>query len=446
MKTRTQLAVLAVLLAAGPLWAGPLKPVACEPGEALSSRPFYITGGSNFRLASGQSGLMNSQALIAGTSGKGWKLEVAIDSSKPDAKAPDVVRVNFSGKDDFTGAAVTPLKPVKSPATYFIANFGPVVAKAVVNGQTVPVTVSGQYFKSKSFRRFQLTFGTAVQGTCRFGDKELPVRIIDGNNDLQAGSAWQKRSFGKNVAVVPGDTVAVDLGGDGKFDKDVRKACYGSPVAVGGKWYNVTASADGKQIAATPVSLAGGMLHIDHPKWSLMLMGDKFVLPIEGGSDPVAVPAGKYAIRSFDEFSAPDAQDRRAHLGVSISPAAATSAVTIEPGKTTDLAIGSPIRATVRASNRGGQIVFSLDLKDAAGRPINALTQLQRLHAAQADHRRQGRRRNTGLHELAGVWLRLHLFALVASTQTLSGMLTVSLKYDTSPFKIVVTDSTFNAK
>ena len=115
------------------------------------------------------------------------------------------------------------------------------------------------------------------------------------------------------------------------------------------------------------------MLHIDHPKWSCMLIGDKFVLPLEGGPEPVAVPAGAYVMRSYEEFSAPDDKGQRARLAVGISPAAASSKVAVEAGKMAQIAIGSPLSATVKANKQAQQVMLSLVLTDAAGRPITGL-------------------------------------------------------------------------
>jgi hypothetical protein len=373
MKMKAYMTVLCLLATALAAWAGELTPVACEADLALGIQPVYVQG-TGFKPGQASSGLVSSLARVGTVSGTGWSFQLAIDSSTADAKAPDVVRFDGTGKGNFAGAPTAALKPTASSEGLFRATFGPVEIKAVVNGAQVPMMVSGQYINLNSgqYRQLQLTLGTAMQGKCSFGDRELAVRIVDGDNNLQPGNAWQKRAFGKNVAVVTGDTVAVDLG-DGKFAKDVRKACYGSPVEVGGKWYEVTVSADGKQVSAKQVELASGKIHIDHPKWSCMLIGDKLILPLDGSAEPVAVPAGAYVMRSYEEFSAPNDKGQRAHLIVGIPPAGKSSEVTVEAGKTAQIAIGSPLNATVKAVKQAQQVMLSLVLTDAAGRPITSL-------------------------------------------------------------------------
>ena len=371
MKTKAYMTVLCLLATALAAWAGELTPVACDSDLALGTQPVYIQSDA-FKPGQADSGLVSSQARVGTVSGQGWALQVAIDSSTADAKAPDTVRLDGAGKGQFTGAAAATLKPAASSDGLYRATFGPVEVKAAVNGKQVPVMVSGEYIKSGAFRQVQIKLGTALQGKCTFGDRELVVRIVDGDNNMQPGNAWQKRSFGKNVAIVTGDTMAVDLG-DGSFTKGVRKACCGSPVEVGGKWYEVAVSQDGKQVSAKPVELAGGMIRIDHPKWSVMLVGDKLILPLEGGPEPVAVPAGEYVMRSYEEWSAPNDKGQRAQLAVGLLPAAASSKVAVEVGKTAEIAIGSPLNATVKANKQANQIILSMDLTDVAGRRVGGL-------------------------------------------------------------------------
>lgn len=368
MKMKAHITVLCILALAAAGWAGELSPVACEPGAALSSRPVYISG-NGFKPGAKGAGLVSEQARVGTVSGKGWVFQLAVDSSTAGAKAPDVIRLDFSGKGQFAGAASAALKTINSTGNLYQGTFGPVEVKAAVGGATVPVCVEGQYVKSGANRYMTLKFGAAMQGKCGFGGRELPVRIIDGDNNLAPGNAWQKRAFGKNVAIVPGDTVAVDVG-DGTFAKDVRRACYGSPVEVGGKWYDVTVSADGKRIAAKPVAVVAGKIHINHPKWSCMLIGEKFVMPLEGGPEPVAVPAGEYVMRTYEEFSATNEKGQRASLAVGLSPSAKTSQVKVESGKTAEVAIGSPLQGTVKVTRRGDQYMLGLALTDVAGRAI----------------------------------------------------------------------------
>ena len=116
-----------------------------------------------------------------------------------------------------------------------------------------------------------------------------------------------------------------------------------------------------------------GKIHINHPKWSCMLIGDKYVIPLEGGPEPVAIPAGEYVMRTYEEFSAANEKGQRARLAVRLSPSAKASQLKIESGKTAEVAIGSPLNGTVKVTRRGGQYMLGLALTDVAGRAIAGL-------------------------------------------------------------------------
>jgi hypothetical protein len=51
----------------------------------------------------------------------------------------------------------------------------------------------------------------------------------------------------------------------------------------------------------------------------------------------------------------------------------ATSKLTVEAGKTTNFAIGSPLAGSIIATKRSNDIRLSLKLTDAAGRPVASL-------------------------------------------------------------------------
>ena len=101
MKFTSPMTALAILAMALPASAGALTPVACDSDMALSARPVYVM---SFKLTQGAPGLVHNQAVVGTARGSGWSCQVAVDASKADAKAPDVVRLDFSGKGDFKNA------------------------------------------------------------------------------------------------------------------------------------------------------------------------------------------------------------------------------------------------------------------------------------------------------------------------------------------------------
>ena len=120
MKMKAYMTVLCLLATALAAWAGELTPVACEADLALGIQPVYVDG-AGFKPGQAGSGLVSSLARVAAVSGTGWVLQVAIDSSTADAKAPDVVRLDFTGKGNFAGAPTAALKPTASSEGLFQA-------------------------------------------------------------------------------------------------------------------------------------------------------------------------------------------------------------------------------------------------------------------------------------------------------------------------------------
>jgi len=370
MMTSTRLILgVCIVLSAVAAPAGEVAPVACDPSAALDYQPRTSVYGMASKPAEG-SGAVDAKAVVLMIHSPAGQIAVAVDSAKPDAKAADTLRFDFTGKGQFAGAPTVPIKP--PPGRGYQTAFGPQTVQAALPGGTIPVTVHGQYIKSDDFRYMTLHIGTAVQGKGRFGKRVLPVRIIDGNGNLKAGDTW--RTSGRSTR--RGDTLAIDLG-DGSFTKDVRKACYGSPIEVDGAWYSVGMAADGKTLTVNPIDVKLGKIHIKQPKWSCMLVGQKHLLYLAGGDEPVAVPVDTYLVTRYQQWSTATASGQRAHLKCTdfTTRGAERAMVAVEAGKTAAVEIGSPLTASIHARSRSnGKVSLSLSLTDAAQRSVSSLT------------------------------------------------------------------------
>ena len=367
------------LLSAPAAWGAELSRIACDPSDALNHQPCRASGAARTKPAEG-SGAVNAKAIVISFRGLAVPLKVAVDSAKPDAKAPDILRLDFTGKGRFTDAPTVPLKDISTGGGFFQhiyniqAKFGPETIQADLPGGKVPVIVRGEYFKADQYRHLLLSVGTALQGRCRFGRRVVAVRIIDGDGDLRLGGTWRAlgpRLFGGQVT--PGDTLAIDTG-DGSFTKGVRKFCYGSPVEIDGAWYDVKLAEDGKKITAEPLKVDLGKIQIDHPKWSCLLVGRKYLLRLSGGPAPVTVPADRYMVTKYEQWGPAGAAGRRAYLSCSDLATGAGASVAVTAGKTAKVTLGSPLTASVSITKRSGDMLsLSLVLLDASGRKVSDL-------------------------------------------------------------------------
>ena len=366
--------LLALLMFAPPLWAevGDLVPVEYKGNDAVLPRPLFTSGPQPTTRPAGVSGLVHPKAtVIALASGEG-KVMLALDAAKADSAEMDVVRFDFSGKGQFSAEQSLPLKKLNTEgvkdALYW--EFGPAVLKVAKGDVTLPVTVSGGY-QSRGGQMFaNVSAMSALEGKCQFGQKNYAVRIIDGGSNLCFSDALPVRlkegkvSDVRSLATSMGDTVLLDLGGSG-FAKGVKKTLFGAPVLVDGKWYELAVSADLKKVAAKPVEVQASQLLIPHEEWWAMLVGEQGVFYAAGGKEAVDIPAGNYALMYYDQKLG-DGKPGGQLLIVDrdmVDEKQSVQVIAIAPGKKQELAIGTPLTASVEGKvteSQGTRIVNGL--------------------------------------------------------------------------------------
>jgi hypothetical protein len=369
--------------AAAQAGTGDLSCVGCEglihsgtgssTGWAFSS-PLRAYG-SQFTKPDANAGTTSPLAVVTPLTVRDKTFHAAIDASKADLKTPDVIRFDFSGQGKF-GDASLPLKEQKMQGEGFSATFGPKVFEVKLQDKPVPVTVAGMYRKypEGGLRFVTMSLYVCVGGTCAFGEKTCPVRILDGDGNLKFGDAV-RLVRGAQARPGTGDLLFVDTG-DGSFRKDVVRAYCGQPVCVNGAWYEVTVSDDGSKVAAKPVKVETGQIRIDHPSWEAVLIGKKHLLSLTGGTKPVDVPADEYALLNYYEQGPADSAGDRPMVVCWNNEAYSGKGRTVEvaAGKTAELAIGSPLQATLDANQDKQQVTFSFKLADATGAPVLYVT------------------------------------------------------------------------
>jgi len=371
-----------LLLAAATAWAaeGDLTPVACSPELALQNNRLW-TG--PFTRPDKDAGTVNPHAVVARVRGEmGAVAVVAIDSRQTDAKAPDVLRLDFTGQGRFAGAPVVPLTLQSADATNRQWGVGPATLQVKRDGRDIPVWVEGNYYKGEGRRYLRLRLTTALAGRLTFGGKSYSVRVVDGDGNLLCGQGPRTRkSAGQIARIHGGDTLAIDTG-DGSFKQDgqVIMAYFGHPVRVGGAWYNVSLSADRKRIAATPSMAKTAKLKIAQESWSATLAGEKHIIKLAGSRKPVIVPADRYTLV---EFSQSLRSTGKPDEGLSIfgrGRVGPREAVIIDaaPGKTVAPALGWPVTAAITAKVASGKVSMDFKFTDAAGQAVQLLIPTRR--------------------------------------------------------------------
>ena len=350
---------------------GDLKPVSVSPRQALMAKPLFGSRGSFTKPTEGD-GTVNKHAMVATLKSGKLVIKVAIDTRSPDTKVPDVIRFDFTGEGKFDDKLVVPLKRLNQDQ----ASFGPATLDVQVDGRTIPVTVRGGYFKSGTYRQMNVSFGTAVEGTCAFGEKTYAVRVIDGNNNLRLGDVTtQIKHNRKLMGINAGDTLVVDTG-DGSFAKPI-KSFYGQPVLVDGKWYDVTISADVSKVSARQMEIEeAGTIKITHKEWSATFIGEKYILMLKGDTAPIAVPPDRYVVTDYQEMvgSEPGKSPARLMSGFGGNYPGKGKVVEVKADQMTEIPIGSPLTASITAKQSGRTVRLSLVLTDASGANVDDLT------------------------------------------------------------------------
>jgi len=352
-----------LMFAAGPTPAtegAALKPVACDPADG-AAYPTASVGVTLTKTVGAGAGTKNPKAMYGTGRAAAMPFSVAADAVKAGTLKPDAVRIAFNASGKFDPKQAIPFTNPRFPRPdYYQAEFGPAVVPLERDGKTYPVGIRGRYYSYRDRRRAYFTFAVAVQGACRFADKTRAVRFLDTTGNFRFDDAPQvaKRSYGARA----GDIVLIDTG-DGTFGGSVVRAYYGQPVCVDGAWYDVAVSEDGAKATVTPAKVAAGKLSIAAEAWEVALVGGGKAMIATGGKDPVAVPAGKYQVMYYREWSAADKDGLRSCFmaGLREYSSGRGKTLTVSEGATAKLAITSPLKAqlSARASGRSIQLRMS---------------------------------------------------------------------------------------
>ncbi len=359
--------VFTVLAVSGAAFAGDgdLKPVKTELDKGPALLQPLAT--QNFRTVAADSGTVSDKARMAVFIIDGRFINVAIDASSAEATKPDCIRIDFTGKGDFTNAVVLPLE-MKDADSNAPASFGPKVVDVKVGDQTVPVSIRGSYSKNGAIRRMELSLVTALEGECTFGDKSYLVRLYDGNANLLFGDkleAVKQPSMPGGVFIRPGDLLVLDTG-NGKFTNEASmiSAGYGQPICMGDKMYKVVMSEDKLRLTAEALDTKPGKVTVEHADWSAVLVGNDNVLFLSGGDKPIAVPPDKYRVLDYIET-----KDKWKVLLARV--AEEPKIFEVEPGGSLKLEIGSPLTVAANIAMRNGKLsIDSPQLLDSAGNSV----------------------------------------------------------------------------
>jgi len=381
-------------MSAGPLAGGEFKLVRTDPKSPAIRRfePLSIHT-REVIVAPRGCGTVNPQARVATFTADGLQVTIALDSMKPDAKHPDLVRFNFTGKCIFQGPPTVPLKRGMSPRAsrrlglirageYY--HFGPVTVMATRGRATLPVSVSGTYFVGtgvNKWRSASLAVVATADGSCRFGDKVYGVRVVDATSNLRFGDPLgmtQKDGLVVHTRKWRGfvaDRVWIDTASQTFKSAGVKVYC-GQLARIGGKLYRISVSEDASKITVKPAKGGAGKVRIPGDKWSVTLIGTRNVLQLSGGKEPIDVPADKYVAANYYATINSDVPSKpyRFRSGYYVMSGRQKGKVfDVKAGAVTNITVGAPLTAAVSVTQSKGTVRLNLLARDASGARISSL-------------------------------------------------------------------------
>jgi hypothetical protein len=294
--------------------------------------------------------------------GKDTKYTFVIDESHGTRSGYDTFYIDANNNQDLTDDPK--LVGTFSADNPFSAEFPTAELKVECDGKTYTYHVKPHVYSSN---RASVSLASAgyCQGQVTLDGKTYKVAVFDDLmngcfNDLYASP----QEYGRSGSIYGvGDTMMIDLNGDGKFDK---KTPYtpevfhlGKYLPWGGRCYEVKVSADGRSLSLTESTAPSGYIKTHCASYSAELLGEDGTVKLQGEAR-VKVPAGKYRLATCTA----EAKDKE---GKTWRLTGAGSwkhpEINVQAGKVTPLSFGPPLVAKVTYSRTNpSEIGFNLQL------------------------------------------------------------------------------------
>ncbi|MFO8012966.1 MAG: hypothetical protein R6X20_06630 [Phycisphaerae bacterium] len=366
---------------AGSSPVGQLKWLPIPPQQSLYRPYVYLKGAEHFREPVPGDGTVNPHAVVAKVQKGETTVALAFDSKEPDAPHFDVVRIDTTGRGDFNSAPVVPRSsiqhiPAKEKYQYRFEEYGVSLSLA---GRQIQAWFNLTYSTDGEEPYLGYCAGTAAEGRCQFGDRVYWVRFVDANRTLRVTDEPRVVSvYGDDR--IEGDYVYIYT--RGKDPVRASRGHYGQPIQADGRWWNVRVVDEGRRVTAEPYQGPLARLHLNHPFWRLVLRGRGSVISVNGGEEPVTVPAGRYTVHHYREYvsARPDSRSPNVEMHPRFTNFTPGVTVDLQEGTETAFPIGTPLRGTVRVKQKDGALSFDIRLRDCRGRGVY----VQRFHTYEA--------------------------------------------------------------
>jgi hypothetical protein len=294
--------------------------------------------------------------------GKDRKYTFVIDESHGTRSGYDTLYIDTNNNQDLTDDPK--LVGTFTPENPFSAEFSTVELKVECDGKTDAYHVKPHVYSSN---RASVSLASAgyCEGEVTLDGKAYKVAVFD---DLMNGCFddvyTSPPEYGRSGSISGvGDTMMIDLNGDGKFDKKVGYTPevfhLGKYLPWGGRCYEVNVSADGRNLSLAESTAPSGYIKTQCASYSAELLGEDGAVKLQGEAN-VKVPAGKYRLATCTA----EAKDKEGNTWrLTGAGSWKHPEINVEAGKVTPLTFGPPLVAKITYSRTSpSEVGFNLQL------------------------------------------------------------------------------------
>jgi hypothetical protein len=209
------------------------------------------------------------------------------------------------------------------------------------------------------------------EGEVALGDRRVKVGVIDRDMSGVCGDVALEEG--------DGDVLLVDFDGDDKYTgvpEEARMALdqEAFPMARRAQmpdnaFYRVTVAEDGGRLSLERDAAPLGRIALPASKFLLALAGEEGALRVRGADGEVAVPSGRYRVKSL---LVGEKESYGGYWSVPIDfRSARVPRLRVAADRTTELRCGPPFQLALEMGQYRGQYSFSLSMQDRAGNDVD---------------------------------------------------------------------------
>ncbi len=213
------------------------------------------------------------------------------------------------------------------------------------------------------------------EGELTFGDRTYKVALFDDTCNGMFNDPYEMpRNYPRQGAIYArGDTMVIDIDGDGKFEKDYNDTPemyhLGKYISFDDTCYELEIEPNGRKVTVRETDAPCGYITSAQDRYSAELLGDDGALKLNGAGRRTKVPAGEYRLVacSFEQKDGDGAQWSIVGRGQWNQPT-----INVQPDGKTALEFGPPLAADLTTSKRGDTFSFGLEIKGRGGEMYTA--------------------------------------------------------------------------